>query len=403
MNILFLSLVDFNTIEEKGIYTDLLREFDKNEHELFIVSPTEKKINHYNNFNNGKVKIIKPRIKDIQKSNVIKKGISILILQSKFKKYIKEYFKNIKFDLILYSTPPITFNKIIKYLKVRDDAKTYLLLKDIFPQNALDLGILKKSGFKGIIYKYFKNEEKKLYWISDYIGCMSEANVEYLVKKNKYLDIKNIEVCPNSIEIISESIKIEKKVRLRVKYNLPLDKYIFVYGGNLGKPQGVDFLIQCVKENEKNHTSFILVIGSGTEFDKIKKFYDENHIHNSKLIFQLPKDEYENLVKSCDVGLIFLDKRFTIPNFPSRILSYMQAKMPILAATDINTDLGKIITEGKFGYWCESDKVEEFNKLINIMCDTELTNKLGKVAFKYLNENYTVKKTYEIIMNHFKA
>jgi glycosyltransferase involved in cell wall biosynthesis len=232
---------------------------------------------------------------------------------------------------------------------------------------------------------------------------MSQSNIEFIERNNKYLEKKIIEECPNSIEVTSESFSLEKKEQLKINYKLPLDKYIFVYGGNLGKPQGIDFLIRCISENENNLNSFILVVGSGTEYKKLKLFYDENHIKNSKLFNQLPKDEYENLVKSCDVGLIFLDKRFTIPNFPSRILSYMQAKMPILAATDVNTDLGKIITDGKFGYWCESDKVEEFNKLINIMCDAELTNKLGKAAFKYLNENYSVKKTHEIIMNHFST
>ena len=54
----------------------------------------------------------------------------------------------------------------------------------------------------------------------------------------------------------------------------------------------------------------------------------------------LPKADYETIVASCDVGMIFLDHRFTIPNFPSRMLSYMKAKIPILAVTDPNTDVG---------------------------------------------------------------
>ena len=47
---------------------------------------------------------------------------------------IKKHFKNVKFDMVMYSTPPITFNKIIKYFKTRQNSKTYLILKDIFPQ-----------------------------------------------------------------------------------------------------------------------------------------------------------------------------------------------------------------------------------------------------------------------------
>ena len=114
------------------------------------------------------------------------------------------------------------------------------------------------------------------------------------------------------------------------------------------------------------------------------------------LISGLPKDEYESFVGCCDVGLIFLDHRFTIPNFPSRLLSYMQNGMPVLACTDPNTDIGKVITEGKFGWWCESDTPEHFTETIEIALKSDLEN-LGENGLKYLKENYTVEKGCEII------
>ena len=79
---------------------------------------------------------------------------------------------------------------------------------------------------------------------------------------------------------------------------------------------------------------------------------------------RLPKEDYDRMIGSCDVGLLFLDYRFTIPNFPSRMLSYMSAKLPVLACTDRNTDVGKVITDGKFGWWCESGNVEVFYRMI---------------------------------------
>ncbi|HBL49868.1 MAG TPA: hypothetical protein DDZ65_06455, partial [Firmicutes bacterium] len=122
----------------------------------------------------------------------------------------------------------------------------------------------------------------------------------------------------------------------------------------LGKPQGIDFLIDCIRENEIYEKSFFLIVGSGTEYGKLREYFDNEKPKNAKLMGHLPKRAYEMLVNSCDVGLIFLDRRFTIPNFPSRILPYMQASMPVLAATDVNTDVGKVIKEGCFGFWCES-------------------------------------------------
>ena len=402
MNVLFLTLLDFSTIEENGIYTDLMREFVKDGHDLYIISPTEKRKNEPTRLiDNGKVKILKLQIGNTQKTNLIEKGISTLTLESKFKSGIKKYFDDVKFDLVLYSTPPITLQKAVEFVKYRDQAKTYLLLKDIFPQNAVDLGLLKTSGIKGLIYKYFRSKEERLYKISDYIGCMSNANVEFLLKNNPSISNEIVEVCPNSIEPINIDISEYEKKQIREKYNIPIDKTIFIYGGNLGKPQGIDFLIDCIRANEDNENSFFFIVGSGTEFERIGDFFEREKPKNTRLLGQLPKNDYELLANSCDVGLIFLDRRFTIPNFPSRLLSYMQASMPVLATTDINTDIGEVIESGNFGYWCESVDVDRFNQLVNKLCDEELRVGLGRNAREYLEEHYSAKHSYGIIISHF--
>lgn len=402
MNVLFLTLLDFSTIDENGIYTDLMREFVKDNHDIYIISPTEKRKNEPTKLiDNGKVKILKLQIGNTQKTNLIEKGISTLTLESKFKSGIKKYFDDVKFDLVLYSTPPITLQKAVEFVKYRDQAKTYLLLKDIFPQNAVDLGMIKISGVKGLIYKAFRIKEKRLYKISDYIGCMSNANVEFLIKHNPSISNENVEVCPNSIEPIEVDISEQEKKQIREKYNIPIDKTVFIYGGNLGKPQGINFLIDCIRANEGNEQSYFLIVGSGTEYRKLENYFDKEKPKNAQLLSQLPKNDYEVLANSCDVGLIFLDRRFTIPNFPSRLLSYMQASMPVLAATDINTDIGKVIESGSFGYWCESVDVNKFNQLVNKLCDQESRVGLGRNARYYLENHYTAKHSYEIIMQHF--
>lgn len=106
---------------------------------------------------------MKLKIGNTQKTNIIEKGISTVSIEPQFIAGIKRYFSNVKFDLVIYSTPPITFCNAIEFVKKRDGAKTYLLLKDIFPQNAVDIEMISKTGVKGIIYKIFRNKEKKLY------------------------------------------------------------------------------------------------------------------------------------------------------------------------------------------------------------------------------------------------
>ena len=230
---------------------------------------------------------------------------------------------------------------------------------------------------------------------------MSQANIDFLLNNNPEIIPSIVEVCPNSINPRTINENQESITAIKNKYNIPLDKVIFIYGGNLGKPQGIDFLLEVLESNRCNDQVNFVIVGSGTEFHKLKDFINREKLVNTQLFNQLPKTDYEILANFCDVGLIFLDKRFTIPNFPSRLLSYMQASMPVLAATDRKTDIGKVIEEGRFGYWCESNDVAEFNKKIRILCSPDIRYKMGINARKYLENHYTAKHSYEIIMRHF--
>lgn len=402
MNVLFLTLIDFNSIDENNIYTDLLREFVKNGHRVSIVSPTERrKKTKKKLILNSQYQILKLQIGNIQKTNFIEKGISTLLIEYQVLYAIKKYFKKIKFDLVLYSTPPITLLKPINYIKKRDKAKSYLLLKDIFPQGAVDLGVLTYSGLKGVIYRYFRKKEKKLYAVSDFIGCMSQANVDYTLKHNPEIPKEKVEVCPNSIEPVATKLDDNQIKQLRQEYKLPIDKTIFIYGGNLGKPQAVDFIVECLRKCKHIEQGFFIIVGSGTEIYKLKLFEQNEKPKNLLLIDQLAKTDYNKLLMASDVGLIFLDHRFTIPNFPSRILDYMNYSLPIIAATDKNTDIGHIIENNKLGYWCESKDADDFFALSYLLESPSLKNQFGKNSRKFLLSNYTIKHSYDVIIKHF--
>ena len=382
MNVLFISLIKINSIQDHGIYPDLLRKAESSQG--YSEAPN--------------VKIVPACVGKIQKTNVITKGINTVLIGGRIKKIIKKQLANTRIDLVLYATPPMTIDNVISYIKKRDGAKSYLMLKDIVPQGMIDFGMLKKNGPSSLIYNYFRYKEKKLYAVSDHIGCMSPAGVQYLLKHDSEIPSQKIGLCPNSIEARDLSLGAEEKTSMRQKYGLPTDKTIFVYGGNLGKPQGIPFIIECMKSQMSNSDVFFLIVGSGTEYRKLEDFFRQSRPTNMKLMKSLSKDEYDRMVAACDVGLIFLDHRISCPNVPSRLLSYMQANLPVLACTDPCTDVGKIIVGGGFGWWCESDDVSQFAELINKCLCSDITG-IGEKGYKYLLEYYTVEKSYEMIIS----
>ncbi len=390
-NLIFVTLSRINSIDEHSIYSDLLKSFLHNGYNITIISPYERRykistrVRMLNNITYLDVKTF-----NIQKSNIIEKGIGTILIRYNYIFAIKKYLSKKTFNLVLYTTPPITFYPVIKYLKFKYKSFCYLLLKDIFPQNAVDLGIIKKNS---IIYKYFRNQEIKLYKISDYIGCMSSANVDYIIRNNKYLDKEKIEINPNSILIHNNLHFIKNKITKPLK---------IIYGGNLGKPQGIKYLIKAIRACASIDNVEFIIAGNGTEDYIVKNWIKDENPNNVKYYEMLPKEEYENILSTAHIGLICLDKNFTIPNYPSRILSYMEYSMPVICLTDINTDIGKNAQDNKYGFWCESDDILSFrNYVLNFRNNPELILQMGKTARLYLQNNFDILISFNKIHNHF--
>jgi len=409
VNLIFLTLARIENIEQRGIYSDLMRKFRDEGHQVYIVCPCERRLGMKTSLiESYGVHILNVKTLNIQKTNIVEKGIGTLLLEYQFKHAIKRYLKGIKFDLITYSTPPITFTDVVNYLKKQTpQAISYLQLKDIFPQNAVDIGMLSVSS---LLYKYFRRKEIDLYKASDYIGCMSPANVRFVLDHNDYICADRVEVAPNSIELCNKKEPLAgqenaEKCYIRKKYGLPIDKPIFIYGGNLGRPQGIDFLIRCLNAIRNRLDCYLVIVGSGTEFEKVNNWYnhvkksDTNNEMNVKVMHGLPKADYDMLVKYCDVGLIFLDHRFSIPNYPSRLLSYLENKMPIICATDINTDIGSIAQKNGYGFWCESKDPADFVVLVDKMLQSDI-KRMGQKGYEFLCQHYLVEHTYKAIMSH---
>ena len=395
--IIFISLVQINTLNERGIYQDLLRQFVLNGHEVTVVCPVERRTGLPTKvIKENAASILQVRTLNVQKAPIWEKGIATLSLNWVLQNAIRKHLANSTFDLILYATPPITITGLIGWLKNRNRAKTYLLLKDIFPQNAVDIGMLAR---KSLLHTYFKRKEQKLYELSDRIGCMSPANVEYIRWHHPTLAFK-LEENPNSVDLIKISKEAVDRETVLQKWGIPAHNVVYLYGGNLGKPQGATFLLSLIEESQQLPKVFFLIVGDGTEYGLLKEWFDLNQPRNAKLIQRLAKAAFDELAACCDVGLILLRKEFTIPNFPSRLLTYLENKMPVLAITDTASDVGAIAENAGFGKWCMyGEKEDALHQISNFVNNVEMRKQMGEIGFSFMKEHYDVKLSYNKIVD----
>ncbi|MDD3187677.1 MAG: glycosyltransferase family 4 protein [Bacilli bacterium] len=400
MKILFISS-DYPRPEKgSNIYTDLAQELNNSNHVIkVVVSEEKKKIDKTELFEEYGVPVLRVRSGNLYEVGFVEKTWTFLNISRHLKKGIRKFFSGESFDLILFQSPPVTFNRLIAWAMRKYKCKSYLMMKDIFPQNGVDIGLYSKIN---PIYWYFRSQEKKLYKTSSYIGCMSQGNIDYLLSHNKYLSPDKMELFPNTVKVgrIPTIDPLEKE-KIRGKYGLNKDDVVAIFGGNFGKPQGLDFLLNILNEYKYSKRVKFILIGRGTEKNRIFGEIKEKGYSNVYTFDFVPRSDYEKLTLTCDIGLIFLDSRFTIPNYPSKTLSYFESSLPIMAAIDSNTDYGKMLEVSESGFWVENGNIKAFkNKFDKLVSDKKLRILMGKNGRSYYEKECNVEKSVKIIESH---
>jgi glycosyltransferase involved in cell wall biosynthesis len=377
-NILFITLGRIDSIKDSGIYNDLAEELG-NKSNLTIICPLERRFKIKSRIiKERNITILQQWTPNIQKTNKIEKGIATLTIEF-FLLY--GYLKNLRrksFDLLLISTPPIFLLNIVRFLKLRNHKiKIYLLLKDIFPQNALDLNLISKNS---LFYKICKRVERKLYLESTKIGCMSRANLDYMNKINN-VPLSKLEINPNCIN--------PNKYLQNIKSNRSDALLRLVYGGNLGLPQDPALICNFISRIENLKNVKLTICGDGTEYMKIKDHIESENMKQTILLSTLPKKEYFELLKNSDIGLIFLNNAFTIPNYPSRILDYIFFDLNVIALTDPISDLHEILEKENIGHQY-SEPNSQLDRAI------EQIEKYKKNGLQKYNGSHVIRKYFEI-------
>ncbi len=336
------------------------------------------------------VKIIRIKTLPLRKINFVIRGISQLLLPFLFFKKIKKFVK--KIDAVIVYSPPLPLALVGGMVKRKYGAKFILNLQDIFPQNAIDLGVLKGWKHKPAIW-LFEWIEKKVYKAADKITFHSEGGRKFLIEK-KGVPAEKIITLHNWIDI--EQFKnLFKNISFRGKFGLN-GKFVFVFGGIIGPAQGLEFMVKVAKNVSDLKDLVFLLVGDGTEKPKIEKVINDLNVKNVIIKPFVSKEEYPYLVKDFDVGFVCLSGNNKTSFVPGKILGYMAAGKPILAFLNKESDGFAVLEEAKCGYTADSDNLEEAEKMTRkIYAEKNKLKEMGENGFKYASDNLTVNAVIE--------
>lgn len=334
-----------------------------------------------NVLNENGVRVIRVKTAPHHKVNFIIRGIAQLLLPYLFFRAARRYVEE-KVDVIIVHSPPLPLSITAQKIKKEYGAKYILNLHDIFPQNAIDLGILTIRP----AIKLFERMERRAYATADTIVTPSREHKMFLEK--------NRNIASNKIEVINHWINAEpyKNVvrtnRFRKEYGLE-NKFIFLFAGVLGPAQGLDLIIR-IAERVRNIPEIVFVFaGEGTAKSSLEKLTQSKNLSN--VIFKpfVPTNEYPELVKDADVGVICLSSKNTTPAVPAKVVGYMAAGIPVVAFVHEESDIHQIVKDARCGYTAISDDEERAVAIVKALYgEKDKLREYGENAFAYMLNNF---------------
>jgi glycosyltransferase involved in cell wall biosynthesis len=273
----------------------------------------------------------------------------------------KSPLRSVKWDLLVWYSPPIFFGPLIWALRRASGARTYLILRDIFPEWALDLGLVKK----GPSYLLLKAFAAFQYAISDTIGVQTESNLSYLANWTKS-SRRRIEVLRNwtaPTPNVGCSIEIARTALAGRK--------IFAYIGNMGLAQGMDIFIELIESLRHREDIGFVFVGRGTEFSSLVAERTSRALDNVLFFGEIDPSEIPGLLAQCRVGLVALHPDHKTHNIPGKFVSYVQYGLPVLARANAGNDLVGLIENEGVGRVYVGHSVDGLKRLAEEMIDDD--------------------------------
>ncbi len=346
------------------------------------------------------IKVIRIKTLPHHKVNFIIRGIAQLTMPYIFLKKILKYVKGVqsevekveRVDAVIVYSPPLPLAIVGKKIKKIFGTKFLLNVQDLFPQNAIDLGVLTNP----LLIKFFEQMEKKAYQNADVLTFHSEGNLSFVSKKYKDF-INKFKILHNWIDV-NEFEGVSRTNKFRNKYGLE-NKFILLFAGVMGPSQGLEFVLNLAQKVQDLKEVIFLFVGDGMEKERLEKFTKESGLKNVVFKPFVSKSEYPELVKDCDIGLVSLTYKNKTPVVPGKILGYMAAGIPVLAFLNQESDGHKIIREAQCGYSSIWGKIDEAEKLLRkLYSEKNGLNELGNNGFRYVKQNFGKEKIIDIML-----
>jgi len=338
------------------------------------------------------IKVIRVKTLPHHNVNYILRGLSQLLMPLQFLWKLRKH--QIQSDALIVYSPPLPLALVGSWLKLKK-IRFVLNVQDLFPQNAIDLGLLTNP----ILISFFRTLEKFAYCTADVVTLHSEGSQRTCLQQFSSLK-KKFRVLHNWVDVDFHGASVFQ-ANFRKKWNIH-QKHIAVFAGVMGPSQYLELLLVVAEEMQDNPELLFLLVGGGQQMGKLQKLAHEKSLSNVRFKDFVSREQYPDLLRICSIGLVCLSPQNQTPVVPGKILGYMAAGLPIAAFMQASSDGHSILKSAKCGFSADSaDKdacVKLMRNLVSHSCDLDKLGQNGKLyAIKHFSKEACVSQMESII------
>src|SRR5271157_1318039 len=370
-------------------------EFLRQGHEVTIVAPSDTIAKTFHLSTEDGLRIVRVKSGRIKGDAKVLRAFREVRLSQTIWRHARQFLRANPADLILFYSPTIFFGKLVRLLKEQWKCPAYLILRDIFPQWAVDTGILRK----GLVWRYFRRKESEQYAAADVIAVETLANLEYFAQE--------FPGKPYRLQVLYNWAKPDERALPSTGFRERLclqGKVLFLYGGNIGVVQDLDNIIRLAKRLTPHSQIHFLLVGEGSEVPRLEKLIAANDLTNIQILPAMTHSQYMSMLSEADVGLISLDRRLKTHNVPGKLLGYMNCAKPILASINPGNVLFEILENNQAGICLlNGDDDGLCTAALMLANNPELRITMGINSRRLLNELFSVEAAVRQITQQFQA
>lgn len=314
------------------------------------ISPDARLYDMEEDMREGKVRVVRVKVPSSYSIHYWLRGLAQLIIPYFFWRALRRlHYKTVE-GVIVY-TPHLPLTLVGERIKKVYGARYLLNVQDIFPQNAIDLGIMRNR----FVIRFFEWMEARAYRRADTITTHTEGGRQFLMDKK--------DVPPEKITTVFNWIDLHTFEQARAvgqfrrKYGLE-NKFIFLFAGIFGPTQGLDLILEVARRVQDIKGAHFLMVGEGTEKARLQALAASFDLHNMSFQPFVPPREYPKLLKEVDVGLMCLAPGNTTAVVPGKLWGYMAAGLPVAAFLQKESEGHRIVREAGCGYTVVSDNTD---------------------------------------------